>query len=276
MLEMDLKCVENPSINKFLNHYIYSCFPSYSLHNTCPSNSPALMFLFQKKKAKGEEVAPWARDSSGEGDSQSDSETNISHQSGDTDNVFAEQTVSKVVNRDESWVKRTSSGGSQTSPSVRHTPPPVGNKSIKDRNMQLWENSAKESQSKMDKTKVDIPANRSSNKIKNITKAFEEKESSAKAEPVIQRRSEYGRKSWSLDSTDSPFRRRSSDFSDKSDKLSPKGFNEKNVSPLLSPTSPKALLPKEQRPSPSNFKYTSDYSSNKVCINSFCLSLEQI
>ena len=184
--------------------------------------------------------------------------------------MFVEQTVSKVVNRDESWVKKSSSSGSQTLPSVRQTPPPVGNKSIKDRNMQLWENSAKESQKKMDKTKVDIPANRSINKIKNITKAFEEKESSAKAEPVIQRRSDYGRKSWSMDSTDSPFRRRSSDFSDKSDKSSPKGFNEKNVSPLLSPTSPKALLPKDQRPSPSNnFKYTSDYSSNKVCIYNF-------
>ena len=229
------------------------------------------MFLFQKKKAKGEEIAPWARDSSGDGDSQSDSETNISHQSGDTDNVFAEQTVSKVINQDESWVKRRSSGSSQTSPSVRQTPSPVGNRSIKDRNMQLWENSAKESQSKIDKTKVDtsIPANRSSNKIKNITKAFEEKESSAKAEPVITRRSEYGRKSWSFDSTDSPFGRRSSDFSDKSDKSSPKGFNEKNVSPLLSPTSPKALLPKDQRAASSNFKYTSDYSSNKVCIDPF-------
>ena len=125
--------------------------------------------------------------------------------------------------------------------------------------MQLWENSAKESQAKLDKKKVDIPT--SNNKIRNITKAFEEKESSAKAEPVITRRSEFARKSWSVDSTDSPYGRRSWDYSDKS---SPKGFNEKNVSPLLSPTSPKALLPKDQRTSGSNFKYSSDYGSNKV------------
>lgn len=125
--------------------------------------------------------------------------------------------------------------------------------------MQLWENSAKESQAKLDKKKVDIPT--SNNKIRNITKAFEEKESSAKAEPVITRRSEFSRKSWSVDSTDSPYGRRSWDYSDKS---SPKGFNEKNVSPLLSPTSPKALLPKDQRTSGSNFKYSSDYGSNKV------------
>lgn len=207
--------------------------------------------------------------SSGDGDSQSNSETNVTHQSGDTDNVFSEQSISKVINEDESWVKRRSASSSQSSPSLRQTPPPVSNKSIRERNMQLWENSAKESQIKMEKQKVDIPTSKSNNKIKDITKAFEEKENSAKAEPVISRRSEIGRKSWSFDSNESPFRRRSSDFSDKSDKSSPKGFNEKNVSPLLSPTSPKALLPKDQRPTSSSYRYSSEYSSKKVCILSF-------
>ena len=178
------------------------------------------------------------------------------------DNVFAEQTVPKVVHEDQSWVRRRS--GSETSPAIKQTLSPLGNKPLKERNVQLWESSAKESQTRTEKKKVDVPL--SSNKIKNITKAFEEKETSAKAEPVISRRSDFGSKSWSFDSTESPFSRRSLDLSDRSDKTSPKGFNEKNVSPLLSPmspTAPKALLPKDQRPS--NFKFPTDYNSNKVC-----------
>ena len=231
----------------------------------------SLILFFQRIKTKKEEIAPWARDSSGEGDSQSDSEANTSHQSGDTDNVFAEQTIPKVVQEDQSWVKRRT--GSLTSPTIKQTPSPVANKPLKERNFQLWETSAKESQTRTEKKRVEIPT--SNNKIKNITKAFEEKESSAKAEPVISRRSDFGRKSWSFDSTDSPFRRRSSDFSDKSDKSSPKGISEKTVSPLLSPTAPKALLPKDQRTPPgSNFKFPSDYNSNKVCRKFLFINLD--
>ncbi|XP_053398992.1 LIM and calponin homology domains-containing protein 1-like isoform X3 [Mercenaria mercenaria] len=182
-----------------------------------------------KNKSKAD-VAPWAHDSSGEDNSQSDSETNNSHQSGDTDSVFSDKsTPSKVLSDDDSWVKNKQSAQTVSS---KLTPPVRTQRSLGD-SMKIWENSANESQKKDDKKVKDLPAN--SAKIRNITQAFEQKDKEANATPVVTKRSEFSRSSLSksLDLTDSY-----------SKPYSP--LEKKPPSPL-SPTAPKALTPRDQR-----------------------------
>ncbi|KAL4230513.1 Guanine nucleotide exchange factor vav3 [Mactra antiquata] len=183
------------------------------------------------KKSTKEEVAPWAQGSSGdENNSQSDSETNNSHQSCDTDSVFSDKsTPSKILSDDDSWVKKTNAQAvSNKLAGHVKTQKPIGE------SRKLWENNVNESQKKDERKLRDLPSN--SVKIKSLAQSYEQKEKEANAVPVVTRRSDFNRSSLSksLDLSDHSF----------STPLSP--VDKKPPSPL-SPNAPKALLPRDQR-----------------------------
>lgn len=208
-------------------------------------------FVFQGKTSKSTDTAPWAQDSSGEDNSQSDSETNNSHQSGDTDSVFSDKsTPSKVLSDDDSWVKNKPT--TQTV-SGKLAPPPKTQRSLGD-SMKIWENNANESQRNNNKKIRDLPAN--SAKIKNITQAFEQKDKEANASPVITKRSEFNHSSLSksLDLTDHSYSK-------------PYSPSEQKPPSPLSPTAPKALIPRDQRFSrgSSSGESPAVNNANKVC-----------
>lgn len=169
------------------------------------------------------EVAPWAKDSSGEDNSHSDSEN---HQSGDNDSVFSSSdkssTPNKILSDDDSWKKNKSDSNNSASKSR-----PLQTQKSQDSVLQKWHNSVNEShRSNENKNRVNIP--NSNSKIKNITQSFEVKEKEVQNIPAKSRRSEL---------TNS--KTKSLDFSSSK-------FTSYEPTPL-SPTTPQALLPREQR-----------------------------
>ena len=240
----------------FVYFFVYPCLNVLSLEifkhkrlilnhmNICINRNPGTMnvkltcYVLQVIVPKVPEVAPWARDSSGEDNDQSDSE-NQSHHSGESDSVFSSSdkssTPNKVLSDDDSWKNKNLNSQQQIVPKQVmqvSAAPRSGDKAGK-----RWENNVGESQKKDSNKKVEIPGGNNSAKIKNITQAFEQKDKEANAEPVIhRRRSDKNAPAWrSLDLSDSKFTVSNNDDHVKSP-LSP-----------LSPTTPKALIPRDQR-----------------------------
>ena len=147
-------------------------------------------------------------------------------------------TPSKVLSDDDSWSKKNQIS---TIVPAKVTPgksqKPAGNNVAK-----VWQNNASESQNDTNMRKAkDKPVGNSS-KFKDMAKAFEQKDQEAKAEPVVRRRSEFGK----MDSvSNSPFRK-SLDLTDSSSPRLSTTMDKKPTSPLAH-NAPNALLPREQR-----------------------------
>ncbi|XP_052281423.1 LIM and calponin homology domains-containing protein 1-like isoform X3 [Dreissena polymorpha] len=215
---------ENRSGRKSMNVYPMDDEPAITIERTTrtmasPKSKPAVDPLVPKLP----EVAPWAKDSSGEDNSHSDSEN---HQSGDNDSVFSSSdkssTPNKILSDDESLVKNKSSSNISANKAR-----PLQTQKSQDSVLQKWQNSVNEShRSNENKNRVNVP--NSNSKIKNITQAFEVKEKEVQNTPAKSRRSELNNsKTKSLD-------------------LSSSKFASYEPTPL-SPTTPQALLPREQR-----------------------------
>ena len=222
-------------------------------------------------KSKQPAIAPWARDSSGEADSQSDSETNNSHQSGDTDSVFSDKSnPSKMLSDDDTGMKRNSNSTPPSTKPVKDRP--LGNSA------KLWEANVRESQKKDEKKKWEPPqTNNNSNnsaKIKNITQAFEQKDKQANEQPVIRRRSDFkAQKSMEYGSNNrfsSPPVWKSLDLNQQSPIQ--RSLPKTPMSPTspLSPTGNKALMPRDQRYSSTPLKTTDTSFKDKVTIFAHC------
>ncbi|XP_052268404.1 uncharacterized protein LOC127869783 [Dreissena polymorpha] len=215
---------ENRSGRKSMNVYPMDDEPAITIERTTrtmasPKSKPAVDPLVPKLP----EVAPWAKDSSGEDNSHSDSEN---HQSGDNDIVFSSSdkssTPNKILSDDESLVKNKSSSNISASKAR-----PLQTQKSQDSVLQKWQNSVNEShRSNENKNRVNVP--NSNSIIKIITQAFEVKEKEVQNTPAKSRRSELNNsKTKSLD-------------------LNCSKFASYEPTPL-SPTTPQALLPREQR-----------------------------
>lgn len=168
--------------------------------------------------------------------------------------MFSDKSApSKVLSDDDSWMK-----GKTNTPTMHSGPtPPARTQGPLGGGMKLWETSANESQRKDDKRIKDLPTN--SAKIRNITQAFEQKDKDANAAPVVVKRSEVSRSpfSKSLDLTDHSYSR-------------PYSTAEKKPLSPLSSTSPKALVPRDQRytsPARSHPSYIPDGSPTSNSFN---------